>query len=310
MSAIDDHELFTQAMERMRNRHKSAFVDIIPINETPISEQSFDFREQGDVILIKPYNQLKRYRTYTVASAPNYYQMDIVFFGQYVYLIVVGTNNRYVWTAGIPDRITVTIDKALDVIIGYPSFRKSRHIYIDSDKEPSFFSMKSGKYEYAPGVTVHINAKKDEHHNRLSVLNRVVRTIRSYAFNKSHMIDIPPKLLGDVLSFYNHEPHQTLSTLVGFNVSPADLLNDPDLEAFAARSLLHTNLANRHKKFKIGDIVKVYHEVKDRFEKRRLAMEEGVYRIINLIGNMYEVRDIDDEEAETEIFPGYLMTKI
>jgi hypothetical protein len=323
------------------------------LSETPSSNApQYDFTKTSSAPLINPDQQIKYHRIYIVAPSPNYYQMDIAFFGNFKYLIMVGVNNRYAWAVGIPNKKKITIDKALAAIMSYKSFRnkpitKPRIIYIDCDGERSFMSIAtaleapkfllSDTYKYG-AVKIKINSKPDPYHNRLSIMNRLIRTLRSYAYNaqtsnrrpqvssktsrsrtatriyrNGPYQTITPELLTDILYSYNHAPHRTLSSLTGFNTSPADLLNDIDLEAFAAKKLLHANLVYEKERFKIGDTVCVYHIASGPFEKRRYEMEQGLYEITERIGNMYRVAEIGVPPgliANVLTVPGFLLVKI
>jgi hypothetical protein len=289
------------------------------------SHKWFDFSKRGSTPLIKPNQQIKYHRLYIVAPSPNYYQMDIAFFGGFNYLIMIGVNNRYAWAVEIPDRKKKTIENALEAILSYKSFRNHpitspQYIYIDCDGERSFSSIGNVLKDYKYGaIKIKINSKPDPYHNRLSIINRLIRTLRDYAHNsirtgfKSSNQPLPPKLLAKILYFYNHKPHRTLSNLTGFDTSPIDLLNDIDLEAIVAKKLLNANLVYENKRFRIGDRVCVYHVVSNPFEKRRYEMEPGIYKITKRIGNMYKVTEIGVPPglvANFLIVPSFLLVKI
>jgi hypothetical protein len=94
-----------------------------------------------------------------------------------------------------------------------------------------------------------------------------------------------------IIDSYNNDPHKTLSNLIGFNVSPAMVLNDVELEGFIARKLMYLNLEQEKKKLKIGDIVRVVHEAdpSNPFEKIRYRMEPGFFTIKGFKNSMYIV---------------------
>jgi hypothetical protein len=211
------------------------------------------------------------------------------------------------------------IMEALDLFTSAKSFRHQTTpkstIYIDCDGERSFSSLggtiRGGKVksEYPGFMTlpkiyeakyanIIITSKPDPYHNRLSIVNRVVRTMRDFAHKYfDAQENIPPEMITKIIQYYNNFPHKTLSRLIGFNVSPKMVLNDIELEGFIARKLMYLNLEQEKKKLKIGDKVVVIHQKnpKNPFEKIRYTMEPGFFTIKGFKNNLYIVENIPDE---------------
>jgi hypothetical protein len=115
-------------------------------------------------IAVKTTNTLKQHRFRIVAPGPDYYQMDIAFFGKpgeireyhaipfedrRLFLIIIGVNNRFVWGIRIYGKDAFTIKKSLNLFTEFPNFRKPANnapVYIDCDGERSFRSI-GGKVE-------------------------------------------------------------------------------------------------------------------------------------------------------------------
>jgi hypothetical protein len=263
-----------------------------------------------------PDNLLKQRRFHIVAPSPNYYQMDIAFFGHFKYLIIIGVNNRYVWAIRIGGKNKETILKSLDLFTSFKTFRKTPDfVYIDCDGERSFNSLMSPRGIARLGeimkyngtyAKIIISSMSDPHHNRLSLVNRVIKTMRDYAnkFFKT-LDDISTEQLEPIIKFINNSPHSTLSRLIGFNVTPKMLLNDIELEGFIARKLMYLNLVQEKKKLKVGNVVKVIHEGKP-FEKIRYRMEPEFFTIMGMKNNMYVV----ENGPKQLIVPGFYLLQI
>jgi hypothetical protein len=251
-------------------------------------------------IPVKIADQIKNRRFNIVAPNPNYYQMDIAFFGKYKYLVIIGTNNRYVWAIAINTKDQLSIFKALILFSSFDTFRHIYPVMMDCDGEASFKDTPE-----LPNFRIH--SLPDPHHNRLALVNRVIRTIRDYAYKMFDAEDdIDPAALEQVVHYYNNYPHKTLSNLIGFNVSPHMLLLDLDLEAFIAKKLMSQNLKESKKKLAVGDKVMVGHVTK-KFEKVRFNTEPVMYTIIGYKNNMYIV---ENKYSKKLIVPGYLLGRV
>jgi hypothetical protein len=227
--------------------------------------------------------------------------MDIAFFGDFKYLIVVGTNNRYVWAIEILNKEKETIKAALVKLLNFETFREKFPIFIDCDGEKGFAFL-----NLDPDVVI-IKSKPNKFHNRLSIINRVIRTLRDYAYKAYKTTkDITPERLSQIVEHYNNYPHKTLSRLIGFNVSPRMVLFDLELEAFIAKKLFNTNMKERKKKLEIGTNVMLCHP-KKAHEKIRFIMEPGIYTVIDYENGMYE---IEAEDKNKQVVPGFYLVKL
>jgi hypothetical protein len=215
---------------------------------------------------------------------------------------------------------------ALNTLVRDKYFPKSTHVTIDCDGERAFYSMMNSKTRLnIMGVDINILSKVDPYHNRLAIVNRVIRTIRSFDYNgkgrphEDYDKNIYPEMMKQLLDYYNNHTHATLSHLIGFNVSPREVLSDRDLEAFIAKRLLPENLVQAENRLKVGDRVKVYHQLNYPWEKRRFVMKPGKYSITKYIGNMPEVspaRSLQDnalaevsQEQYSLMVPEYFLAK-
>jgi hypothetical protein len=262
--------------------------------------------------LVKPYERLK-YRSFSiVATEPNHFQMDLVFFGSFPYLVIIGVNNRCGYASPIVDKSTVAIQNALLSLLPSLSspFIKNPVIKIDADGEKGFAGIHN---DFLIPNHIKLSLKPDPFHNRLSLINRLVRTIRDFNYDYiTDEEDIPPDELKNILTRYNYYPHRTLSQLVGFYVSPIEVKKDIDLEALIAKKLLQRNGKLRNKEeLNVGDKVLRYYAVENPFKKVRFTTDPEVYTIIEKVNGMF---GISPSSAETDtvnlIVPGFHLLKL
>jgi hypothetical protein len=124
--------------------------------------------------------------------------------------------------------------------------------------------------------------------------------------------EITREQLGHMLNYNNNFPHKTLSNLIGFNVTPAMVLKDVELEGFIARKLMYFNLEQERKKLKIGDIVRVIHEADptNPFEKIRYRMEPGFFTVKGMKNNLYIVeREASTVKSVPLFYPSMLLVQ-
>jgi hypothetical protein len=220
--------------------------------------------------------------------------------GQYKYLVCIGVNNRYatviplnvihdiLMTEKYKEISTVQINLEL-LLLKLPDGMKTFY----SDAEPSFLALKN----YLESYGVILIAEPDQFHTRLAIINRFIRTLRDMAFNKFSVEDqIKPNQMKELVLKYNNAYHTTLSKVIGFQVSPKDVLLSSELEAFLVKKLLVKKfLKNTDNKLSIGAKVAVYQAPKP-FEKTRSNVLEGEWTITDIIGNKYKVSEKQGEE--------------
>ena len=134
--------------------------------------------------------------------------------------------------------------------------------------------------------------KKESKHTSLSIIDRVIRTIRDIAYNLEYD-KITPKRMRYIEFLYNNAPHETLTKYAGQPTSPNDVNNDPELEEFIVRRINQENynIANSLG-FELPNNQKVivYNE-RNPFVKRRSQIEPGNYKIIGRKENQYIIED-------------------
>ena len=116
---------------------------------------------------------------------------------------------------------------------------------------------------------------------------------------------IEPNIMPMIVWQYNNAPHKTLSKYAGKSVSPNDVDNDEELEAFIVRRIQQDNFNIMNQpgyNLKEGLKVKVYNN-RSSMAKRRSEIEPGDWKVNQRIGSLFEL--IDENTGETELKSRY-----
>jgi hypothetical protein len=133
--------------------------------------------------------------------------------------------------------------------------------------------------------------KSSPNHTSLSIIDRVVRTIRDMAYRMG-VEDIVPDAMKRIVMFYNTAPHKTLSKIMGFEVSPNMAEQDTDLEIEIIRRILMKNQEVKNQNgfvLEAGSKVYVYNP-RDTMNKRRSSVKPYVGEVVRFNGILYDVR--------------------
>ena len=136
--------------------------------------------------------------------------------------------------------------------------------------------------------------KSEPKHTSLAILDRVIRTIRDLAFNMRAPI-IDTKVMQVIVWQYNNAPHATLSKYAGQPVSPNEVDENEELEAFIVRRIQQDNfniMSQNGFNIDKGKAVKVYNE-RGQMAKRRSEIEPGKWKVLRRVGHLFEIMDED-----------------
>jgi hypothetical protein len=139
--------------------------------------------------------------------------------------------------------------------------------------------------------------RKVSNHTSLGILDRMARTLRDMAYYKK-VREITPEVMNELLRFYNMAPHSTLSKVMGFDVRPLDVENDPKLEEEIARRLIAQNHEIKDRKgfvLEPGSTVEVYNAPTG-MNKRRTAVRPTQWTVNRFNGGFYSLRNANGEE--------------
>jgi hypothetical protein len=126
--------------------------------------------------------------------------------------------------------------------------------------------------------------KQDNNHRSLAIIDRVIRTFRDMAYNL-HIGVIGQEDMAHIVKIYNDTPHNTLSRLMGFDVTPAVAEADMKLQQEIRRRLLIQNYKITHSDgyddIRADDRVYVYNE-HQQFIKRRSPYLPDIYTVLDV----------------------------
>ena len=253
----------------------------------------------------------------------------------FCYLVAININTRKLWVEPTNVKIISKDDDEDDAKIQYRVIEqmKNSEVYIealqtmiakgmrvkylkgdgekafDSEKAHKFYNACKPKIEFTPvkmrqqteypkymdGLNMVKSIKSEPNHTSLGIIDRVIRTIREIAYNL-HVGLITPEIMEYIVYLYNNTPHITLSKYAGKKVTPNDVDNNPDLEAFIVRKIHQENYVTTTRpgfNIRDGEEVIVYNVRNDK-SKRRSTIEPYNWRIKQRVGNLYEIVDKDN----------------
>ena len=295
-------------------------------NEFPNTEQSVLNNLNISSIPRFPLKEnIKNYSLHHV-SPPNTYIMDLIFENHiYCYLFLINVNTRKLWVEPTnvesdDDNNIKDVQKSSDSIIqaiGRIIDDGCKISYIKSDGERAFKSQMTIDYlnnngikiievprqitkypDFMQGLNMVKSIKTEPYHSSLSILDRVVRTIRDLAYNLKYDI-ITPQRMQQLVYIYNNTPHETLTHYAGQPTTPNQADSDPELQQYITFNIRKENYLiaqNPNFNLPIGSYVRVYNE-QNPMTKRRSDTEPGTHRIIGKEGAFYVV---EDEHGNTE----------
>jgi hypothetical protein len=103
-----------------------------------------------------------------------------------------------------------------------------------------------------------------------------------------------------IAQFYNNAPHNGLSKILGFAVTPTDVERDIRLQKEVIRRTIAMNHYIRKTRgymLPIGTEVYVYNSP-DAMNKRRASVKQNIYAIIGFNGSAFQLRNNDTREVE------------
>ena len=282
-----------------------------------------------------PLKENKRYFLHKIANRGTW-MIDLMFDSNFIYLIAINVNTRYLDAEPLNALIiedtflktakknSTTYLKVLRQIIN----RNHGIVNLIGDGELVFNSRISRNFYNRNGITfkpvprqsstryesfMNIKSKTEPLHSSLSIIDRVIRTIRDMAYDMKYDI-ITPNRMSDIVKQYNNAPHATLSKYAGQPTSPIEVENDKDLEEFITRRICQENyLISSQPGFHIpnGTAVKVYNE-NSKMRKRRTVIQPGNFHIVRYVddGINRGLYEISDDKNNVQYLPRSKLTLI
>ena len=221
------------------------------------------------------------------SKIPHAYQMDTFIknkaAGQINYLMLININTRKAYAFEMLGKGAKSVLESLNEFIKIEPECKA----ITSDQDRAYLS--NSVLNFMREHNIIYTTTLDEDHNKLSIINRFMRTIRDM---KSYM---PDANILDLVDSYNDMPHRSLDYK-----SPNEITLSDELEYIDKMR----NQVNPYK-FKPGDSVRVI--LNDNpFVKHRTNLSKQSYIVDSKDGNQFIIRSSD---GSVDVIPGYKLVK-
>ncbi len=325
---VEPHNAYRSKFKRPKTETKSkTLIKGFPVEETcdcceeevcekdlPKPKQSFPVKDNRTLMLSH--------------IAPKYsYMIDLMFCPHVAYLVAININTRYLFVEptntelrGIPDfyiegqkRDTESYLNALQRMFHsspIPMYCK----HLKGDMEGAFSSdyERGNRYhrEYGAmhyyqkwGIEFHgVNPKRKLTGNELSIVDRIIRTLRDMNYNLGLGSNISVSTMRQLVHLYNRTIHTSLSKTLGFPVSPLDIMINPELEdELVKRKMQHNYLIRSGLTTKEPFYLEPGTQVKlkrlyRRDEKRRGPVIDKYHTVVSQEGRKVRIRPITGDD--------------
>ena len=137
-------------------------------------------------------------------------------------------------------------------------------------------------------------------HNQLAIIDRISRTLRDMVFNIRRQLpafQLTSETLNELARYHNETPHETLSKIMGQDITPENVITHRNLQDELIRRLLQQNYdlvdSDGFKQITPGMKVFIYQPY-DAFHKRRNNVEDSPYTVERCNAGNYVVRRDSD----------------
>ena len=218
-------------------------------------------------------------------------------------LIAIHCNSRYGRAIEMPNTTAKSVAEALKKIVNLNAITQT--VTFISDADPRFppaiaklneeltviNAHRAGDAEFVQIEHIPINmSDPDNDHTMLAPLDRFSRTLRDMIFNvyrnnKTMPRQFNQQLLDTLCGIHNNTPHTTLSTVMGFPLSPQTMLMHNEIHQEFVRRLAGRNYNIPRDDLPVGSRVYVY-QPPSPMKKRRTSAEDDMY-IVDKTGPRY-----------------------
>ena len=289
------------------NKAKKLFPNI------SISDINSFIEKQESYQITKKVVRRKKYLR--IASEPYSYQIDIMYLNDlsransgYKYILcIVEINSRKAFCYPLKTR---TMD---DIIINYKKFLTDAGTVVRVDGDDEFNSQTFIKVNKDNNIILRTDVAKDNHivksnGDKLAIVDSFVRTFRLLlnrylvAYNTAKWIDVLDKLVSN----YNNTVHSSLNGLTPNGVYKQHVIM---MKIYLTNLYYNNALKSKLNSFNVGDHVRIVNE-KSTFDKGTShRYSRGLYTVVKMIGNKYQVRNENDTVLKRLIKP-YEMIKV
>ena len=237
------------------------------------------------------------------------YFADIFFTGKEkkMYLMLMDFHTRKLYAKPLRIRKSYQLYEALyEIMTENDLVGKIKFLIADGEKGfqgPQFETLflKAYNVKFIPVNKVEIYPHyRLPNHDKLGVINRVMRTIRDMAYVAGIPDPIPENAMQHLVNTYNNAPHSFLSKYYGEEISPSRVDEQKKLKIWR-RVQQHNYNVSKRKGFYIkpGSTVAVYNDDDPLKHKRRMQVRPVSYTVKGYRNGGYDV--IDDFGRELNV---------
>ena len=242
---------------------------------------------------------------------PGSWLVDLVKFGDYWYVFFVEANTRYlIVIQGNSDFLTPTAvevntnkrvasDIFLEVFKRFEEMNGKPVTNLIGDSEKAFWSKRMMEYYKEKNIETEIINVSREGHIRMSILDRIVRTMRDICYNIGYEKNVDPSKMIQAVVVYNDTTHKTFRKMLNKDLTPTQLHENGGYEKEFILALQLDNIRISSQKgfnIRVGTKVVVYDEHAPLEKRKRSKVLEGDYVVerFNLDGTYTLKNKIDD----------------
>ena len=243
--------------------------------------------------------------------------VDYMFAGKFAYMIAINMNTRKgfaipaqkiietetYWRA--PSKVKET---ATDAIESLKKLMKQTEVKnLLSDQEPAWTSKLFQNFCQNVGIKhkfYHKNNLKGiietqepsrGTHSSTSLVDRLIRTLRSMAYNLTGKSEINPYLMEYIIYEYNNSPHSTLSKYLKKPTTPEEVNSNKQLEEqFVQKLVVENMIVKLSPEYEVTKLVRVRNEA-SHMDKVKPKLLPGFWEVVGKDGGLLKLKQGDKE---------------
>ena len=238
--------------------------------------------------------------------------VDYMFAGKFAYMVAINMNTRKAfaipaqkiietenyWRA--PSKVKETATDAIESLKKLMKQTDVKHLL--SDQEPAWTSKLFQNFCQSVGIQHKFYHKNNFRgiletqepsrgtHSSTSLVDRLIRTLRTMAYNLTGKAEIDPYLMEYIVYEYNHSPHTTLSKYLKKQITPEEVNSNKDLEEAFVQKLVVENMNVKLKpEYKVNKFVRVRNEA-SHMDKVKPQLLPGYWEVVGKDGGLLKLK--------------------
>ena len=272
-------------------------------------------RHNADVFVMKDQKRLMKHY-----YGPRYtFVIDYMFAGKFVYLIAINMNTRKAFAFPaqkikqteqywkVPNNVKESAEESVATMRKLMQLTPVKHLV--SDQEHIWKNSKIWKdFLKQEGIThdfyvmndvkniIETQEKNRANHSTTSLVDRLIRTLRTMAYTLGERNEIQPKLMEYLIEEYNNSPHSTLTKYLKKPTCPNEVDENVDLETKLVKAIMIQNMfVEADPEYQLGNVVKVYNQAHN-MDKVKPKLLPGNWRVMGFNKGLVQVK-----QGETEL---------